>query len=94
MANSHATHATASRRRRRILNNGENHDIPDVVIDRKNVRSQTLVMIDEQDSKGLHICIVDDAGYEALINDRRHLASSFGACKATVSSDVGDDVGC
>ena len=43
---------------------------PDVVIDRKNVRSQTLVLIDEQDSKGRHICIVDDTGYEALINDR------------------------
>ncbi|NKX56277.1 hypothetical protein HGG74_17435 [Arthrobacter sp. E918] len=43
---------------------------PDVVIDGKNGRSQTLVFIDEQAARGNHICIIDDAGFEALLNDR------------------------
>lgn len=42
---------------------------PDIVIDHVNVRSQTLVMVDEQAAKGRHICIVNDAGFEALLND-------------------------
>ncbi|MET3721145.1 hypothetical protein [Arthrobacter sp. UYEF21] len=43
---------------------------PDVVIDSRNTRSQTLVFVDTQAERGNHICIVDDAGYELLINDR------------------------
>lgn len=43
---------------------------PDTVVDHINVRSQTLVMVDEQAERGRHICIVDDAGFEALLNDR------------------------
>lgn len=43
---------------------------PDTVVDHINVRSQTLVMVDEQAEKSRHICIVDDAGFEALLNDR------------------------
>lgn len=41
---------------------------PDVVTDGKKNRSQTLVFVDDQAAKGNHICIVNDAGYELLVN--------------------------
>lgn len=44
---------------------------PDVVTDGKNIRSQTLVFVEAQSAKGNHICIVNDAGYELLVNGKR-----------------------
>ncbi|MGL3805634.1 hypothetical protein ACSYDW_06000 [Paeniglutamicibacter sp. R2-26] len=57
-----------SNRRTTLLILGGLH--PDVVVDKANVRSQTLINIDKQAAQGNHICIVDHAGYELLVNNR------------------------
>jgi hypothetical protein len=42
----------------------------DVVVDARGGRSQSLVYVDTQAARGNHICIIDDAGYEALLNGK------------------------